>query len=103
MRWSQRHPVSVRPGRVGALMVLDYALVVVTRTSVSCVRGFRGAHCEFVRSSAFFFNDTCRILQCRIVYVRESTGVIAIICSILSVESGCEFQFRFLVMRSTMI
>ena len=35
--------MSVRPGRVGALMVLDYALVVVTLTSVSCVRGFRGA------------------------------------------------------------
>ena len=80
MRWSQRHPVSVRPGRVGALMVLDYALV----------RGFRGAHCEFVHRQ-HFFNDTCRILQCRIVYMRESTGVIAIICSILSVE----FQFRF--------
>ena len=94
--------MSVRPGRVGALMVLDYALVVVTLTSVSCVRGFRGAHCEFVHRQ-HFFNDTCRILQCRIVYMRESTGVIAIICSILSVESGCEFQFRFLVIRSTMI
>ena len=96
--------MSVRPGRVGALMVLDYALVVVTLTSVSCVRGFRGAHVNLNSyDRRHFFNDTCRILQCRIVYMRESTGVIAIICSILSVESGCEFQFRFLVIRSTMI
>ena len=33
------------------------------------------------------------------VDVRKSTGVIAIICSILSVE----YQFRFLVMRCTIL
>ena len=48
--------MSVRPGRVGALMVLDYALVVVTLTSVSCVRGFRGAHC--VDGELVFITET---------------------------------------------